>query len=288
MTGGRAVGRAGGLCILTWVALTAVPPDCLTAQEVASNRAAAYLHPSDVRDPRALWVNPAGLAVLREASIYAEFAVQDPASSAGRLRQISAGFNSRGLAFAYQRDVFDGGRRGHTYRVGLAGSSQGLAAGAAMALYRGDTKGTGWDFGVSYTPKALDALTAAVVIANVGQPVVRSLEQRLTFIPGVSWRPLGPASALSMHGRITPDSVMGYAFGLSWQGSGGGRRFPVGVLARLDTDGGLRRGQFSVGISIGGPDRVGAVLSTPGDLSTLETASVWGLSTRASGPTRRR
>lgn len=263
-----------------------VVPRLAAAQEVAPNRATAYLHPSDVRDARALWVNPAGLAVLREASIYAEVAVQDPATSTGRLRQISAGFNSRGLAFAYQRDVFDGGRRGHTYRVGLAGSSEGLAAGAAMALYRGDTKGTGWDFGVLYTPKALEALTAAVVITNVGQPVVRSLEQRLTFIPGVTWRPLGPASALSMHGRITPDSVMGYAFGLAWQGSGG--RFPIGVLARLETDGGLRRGQFSLGISVGGPDRVGAVVSTPGDLSSLETASLWGLATRAPAPTRRR
>jgi len=103
------------------------------------------------------------------------------------------------------------------------------------------------------------------VVAILGQPVVRSLEQRLTFIPGATWRPLGPAAALSLHARITPDSVMGYAFGLSWQGSGG--RFPIGVLARLDTDGGLRRGAFAVGISIGGPDRVGMVVSTPGDLS---------------------
>lgn len=266
-------------------ALLAVPA-LAAAQEVAPNRATAYLHPSDVRDPRALWVNPAGLAVLRDASIYAELSVQDPGSSTGRLRQLSAGFNSRGLAFAYQRDVFDGGRRGHTYRVGLAGSSEGLAAGVSMALYRGDTKGTGWDFGGSYTPKALEALTAAVVIANVGQPVVRGLEQRLTFIPGVTWRPIGPASALSMHSRITPDSVMGYAFGLSWQGSGG--RFPIGVLARLDTDGGLRRGAFTVGVSVGGPDRVGAVVSTPGDLSSLETASLSALSTRAPGATRRR
>jgi hypothetical protein len=155
-----------------------------------------------------------------------------------------------------------------------------------MALYRGDTKGTGWDFGGSYTPKALEALTAAVVIANVGQPVVRGLEQRLTFIPGITWRPIGPASALSMHSRITPDAVIGYAFGLSWQGSGG--RFPIGVLARLDTDGGLRRGAFTVGISVGGPDRVGAVVSTPGDLSSLETASLSALSTRAPGRTRRR
>jgi hypothetical protein len=267
---------------LAVLAVLLAVPLLAAAQEVTPNRATTYLHPTDVRDPRALWVNPAGLGVLREASVYAEIAVQDPGAR-GRLRQLSAGFNARGLAFGYQRDVFDGGRRGHTYRLGLAGASEGLAAGAAMALYRGDTKGTGWDVGASY---AFAALTVGGVVANIGQPVVRGLEQRLTIVPGVTWRPLGPAAALSVHARITPDSVMGYAFGLSWQTAGG--RLPIGVLARLDTDGGLRRGAFAVGLSIGGPDRVGAVLGAPGNLSGVDAASLWGLSTRDASARRRR
>jgi hypothetical protein len=263
-------------------AILAVP--VFAAAQVAPNRATAYLHPTDVRDARALWVNPAGLGVLGEASVYAEIAVKDPGAR-GRLRQLNAGFNARGLAFGYQRDVFDGGRRGHTYRLGLAGASKGLAAGGAMALYRGDTKGTGWDVGASYLIEGGAALMVGGVVANIGQPMVRGLEQRLTFIPGATWRPLGPATALSVHARITPDSVMAYAFGLSWQGSGG--RYPIGVLARLDTDGGLRRGAFAVGFSIGGPDRVGAVVSTPGNVSGVDAASLWGVSARKGGPARR-
>ena len=259
-------------------------PVCAAAQEVAQNRATAYLHPTDVRDARAVWVNPAGLALMREASIYADFDVQDPGSK-GRLRQISAGFNSRGLAFAYQRDVFDGGRRGHTYRLGLAGAAKGLAGGAAMALYRGDTKATGWDVGATYSIEGATALTVGGVIANIGQPVVRGLRQRVTFIPSATWRPLGAASAVSMHARLTSDAVIGYAFGVGWQGSGG--RWPLGVLARLDTDGGLRRGAFSLGISLGGPDRVGLVASTPGDLSGVDAVSLWGLSTRQQTARRR-
>jgi len=260
-------------------------PVLAAAQEVASNRAAAYLHPTDVRDARGIWVNPAGLGVLRDASVYAELSVQDPATGTARLRQLSAGFNSRGLAFAYQRDVFDGGRRGHTYRFGLAGSSKGLAAGAAMALYRGDTKGTGWDIGVSYAIEGRAALTVGGVIANIGQPLVRGLEQRLTFVPGATWRPLGPAAGFSIHARMTPDSVLSYAFGFSWQGSGG--RFPVGVLARLDTDGGTRRTAFTIGIGIGGADRVGLVVSTPGDVSGVDAASLYGVSSRVPSGRRR-
>ncbi len=260
-------------------------PAVAAAQEVATNRAIAYLHPTEARDARALWVNPAGLGVLRDASVYAEFAVQDPATSGSRLRQISAGFNSRGLAFGYQRDVFDGGRRGHTYRVGLAGSARGLAAGAAMALYRGDTKGTGWDLGLTYAIEGKAALTIGGVIANIGQPVVRGLEQRLTFVPGATWRPLGPSAGLSVDARMTPDSVLSYALGLSWQGTGG--RFPIGVLARLQTDGGFRRSAFAIGIGIGGADRVGLVISTPGDVSGVDAASLYGLSTRVPGARRR-
>lgn len=278
--GRRAEGRTAGLSLLTAVLLTARPPVCLSAQ-VAPNRATAYLHPTDVRDARAVWVNPAGLGVLRDASVYAELAVDEPGGQ-GRLRQVDAGFNSRGLSFGYQRDVFDGGARGHTYRLGLAGSANNLAVGFAVARYAGTntSAATGWDVGVVYAWHPL--LSVGGVIMNIGQPSVRGVEHRVTFVPGVTWRPRGVA-ALSAHARITTDSVLSYAFGLSWQGAG---RLPIGLLARLDTDGGLRRGAFSFGMSIGGRDRVGTVASTTGDVSRLETVSLYGVSSRV--PTGRR
>lgn len=236
-----------------------------------------------MRDARALWVNPAGLAVLREASVYAELAVGEPGSR-GRLRQVNAGFNARGLSFGYQRDIFDAGARAHTYRLGLAGASGGLAAGFATAYYRGDgAKGTGWDIGVSYSPGP--RLAVGMVIANLGQPVVRGLRQRLTFVPGATWRPAPvPTISLSTHARITPDSVAALAFGLSWRAGEG--RWPIEIIARLDTDGELRRGAFSLGLSIGGADRFGLVASSPGDASRIDVASLYGLATRE--PTARR
>src|SRR5262245_7881494 len=88
------------------------------SQQVAPNRATAYLFPTAVEDARAIWLNPAGLGVRRDASIYAEALVGDPGAN-GRLRQMNVGFNSRGLSFAYQRDILDNGVRGSTYRLGL-------------------------------------------------------------------------------------------------------------------------------------------------------------------------
>ena len=246
------------------------------AAQVAPNRATAYLHPTNASDARAVWVNPAGLGVLREASVYAELAVDDP-GAAGRLRQVNAGFNARGLSFGYQRDVFDGGARAHTYRVGLAGGSGNLAAGLAVARYRGTntTPATGWDLGVVYAWRP--ALVVGGVIADIGQPSIRGVEKRVTFVPGFTWHPA--RFEFSVHARATTDSVASYGFGAGWR-SGGQGRFPLAALIRLDTDGQLRRGAFTLGVSIGGPDRVGVVASTPGDASRLETLSLYGVSSR--------
>lgn len=255
------------------------------AQQVAPNRATAYLFPTDVQDARAIWVNPAGLGIQRDASIYAELSVGDPGSR-GRLRQINAGFNSRGLSFGYQRDILDDGVRGSTIRLGLAGGAGGLAAGIAIARYSGSgTNATGWDAGLTYV--AAQGLTAGAVVTNIGQPIVRGLRQRLTYVPGLTWHPAPLAAfGVSLDARITPDSVAAYAFGLSWRGSAQSR-WPLAVIARLDTDGDFRRGAFVLGLSIGGQDRLGVVASAPGDVSRVDGASVYGLSTREPAARRR-
>ncbi len=238
---------------------------------MAPNRAAAYLHPTDVRDSRAIWVNPAGLALVREASVDLDLTVGDPGAR-GRLEQLTLGFNSRGLSFGYQRDVFDGGLRGHTYRIGLAGASGGLALGVAAAVYRGATSGVGWDAGVVYDPRP--AVRLGVVLTNIGQPEVRGSKQRFALVPGVTLWPLGQRAALSSNARLTTDSVIGYAFGVAWHFN---TRVPVGLFARLDTDGGLRRGAFAFGLSIGAANVVGLVASTPGDVRRLETLNLYGV-----------
>ncbi len=260
---------------LALAALALAPP---AAAQVAPNRATAYLHPTDVYDARALWVNPAGLGLLREASVHLDVTVGEPGAT-GRLRQVTAGFNSRGLSFGYQRDVFDGGARGHTYRLGLAGSSGvragQLAAGIATALYRGQTSSTGWDVGLVY--EAGSAFAVGGMIANIGQPDVRGFRQRVTYVPGATLKPLGPQVAASLHGRFTSEAVVSYSFGLRWSLAAW---VPLELVARLDTDRRLRRGAFAFAIAVGHLDRLGAVATTPGDVSSVDAASLYGVATR--------
>lgn len=244
--------------------------------QVAANRATLYLDPTDVSDARALWVNPGGLGRFQQASLHADLTVGDP-GAAGRLRQLTVGFSSRGFAFGYQRDIFDGGKRGHTYRLGVASGYQRLAAGVAGALYRGGTSATGWDVGVLYA--AAPTFTVGAVVENIGQPTVRGTTLPVNYVPGATLELLGARAAVSLQGRLTAAGVANYALGLG-AGFDQGTRLPVRLLARVDTDRSLTRTRFAFGLSLGAADVVGAVATTPGDVGRLDALSLYGVSTR--------
>ncbi len=262
--------RTVGLSLSLFVVAAGAPA------QVVPNRTIQYLHPTDVTDARALWVNPAGLGRLQEASVHVDLTVGDPGAS-GRLRQLTLGFDSRGFSFGYQRDVFNGGARGHTYRLGFAGGRQGLVAGVAAALYRGGTSGTGWDVGLLYD--AAPGFTVGGVIENIRQPVVRDSTLRATYVPGATLRLFGARAAVSAHGRLTSDGVVGYAFGAR-TGFHEGTSLPIRVLARLDTNRSLRRAILAIGLSLGDQDLAGAVATTSADVARLDALSVYGVSTR--------
>lgn len=251
--------------------------------QVAPNRSTQYLHPTDVTDARALWVNPAGLGLFPEASLNLDVVVGDPGAQ-GRLRQFTLGLNSRGLSFGYQRDIFNGGVRGSTYRIGAAAGHKNLAAGAALALYRGGTSSSGWDLGVLYT--WTPQLSVGGVIRDIGQPRVRDSLLLLTYVPSATLQLFRHVAAVSGLARITPDSVLGYAFAVRAQ-LRQGASLPLGLTARLDTDRSLHRAAFAFGFSIGGPDRAGLVATTPGDVGRIDALSLYGVTTHPLSPSRR-
>ncbi|HTY05711.1 MAG TPA: hypothetical protein VMC86_04265 [Gemmatimonadales bacterium] len=255
-----------------------VVPAGLGAQ-VAVNRSTTYLMPSDVQDARAIWVNPAGLGVQSQASIYFDLTASDPGSRA-QLRQLNLGFNARGLSFAYQRDQFSGGTRGSTYKMGFGVGEGRLAVGAAAALYRGDTKGTGWDLGASF--KAAHPLVLALVVGNIGQPSVRGVEQRIRYTASGTLQ-VAPGFGVAALAAADPRGMQAYGLaahaGFDWS-------FPVALVARLDTDQKFRRQQFALGISIGGTNQLGVIATAPGDISSVNDLTVVGVATRTA-PARR-
>ena len=256
----------------TWLVVAALVTAGPASAQVAVNRASQYLFVSDADDARAVWVNPAGLAVRREASVYAEFTVRDPGEQ-GRLGQLAAGFNSRGFSVAYQYDNFGSDITGHTWRVAMGTGSGPLALGGAVAFYGGDNASEiGWDIGLAY---ARERFTAAMNVANIGAPDVRGQRIATAFVPAMTVLPLAQL-ALSVQGRME-DKITGYGFGAAWNWS---VPFPGAILARLDTDRDMRRQSFAFGLSIGARDRGGLVATTPGDVSDVDALSLYGLASR--------
>lgn len=264
-------GRFAGLALT--LALAAGMRDRALAQ-VAPNRATAYLMPTDVGDVRALWVNPAGLAVREEAAVFLDLTVQAPGSR-GRLAQVSTGFNARGLAFGYQRDNFTNGIHGHTYRLGLGGASKGLAFGAGVALYRGATGGTGWDFGIRYDWRP--QLTIGGAVRNVGKPTVRGQTLEATFVPSITARPLGDWLALSAQAEATSSAIGAYAVEARAVFPGVRR---LTLIARLDTDRALHRRALVFGLGLGHTNLAGVVGSFPGGGAQQNALSAYGVSTK--------
>jgi hypothetical protein len=241
----------------------------------SSNRAASYLVATNVDDARALWVNPAGLAARPEASVLLDLTVVQPGAR-GRLGQLTAGFNARGLSFGYQRDNFPAGIHGHTFKFGLAANYGRFAGGAALALHGGANRGTAWDLGVRYD--WLSTVTVGGVIRNIGRPRTFGVRQATSLVPAVTVRPFGSVLALSAQASIVSDSS---ARGYTVEAEALWPRSPrVGLLARYDTDGSLHARALLFGLSIGTRDRVGAVGSTPGDFSTVDAVNVYGVSSR--------
>ncbi len=229
-----------------------------------------------------MWVNPAGLARYEEASLHLDLSVVDP-GAAGRLRQLTLGVNSRGLAFGYQRDVFADGGRGHTYRVGFAAGHAGLAAGVAAALYRGATTGTGWDLGLLYdwTP----SVSLAGVVQNVGRPNVRGTTLPVTYVPGATLHLLGARAALSASSRLTSAGVVGYSLGARARFTDA-PQLPLALLARIDTDRALHGAGFAFGLSLGAQDFAGLLATAPGNLGRIDAVDLYGVSTRRFRPGR--
>jgi hypothetical protein len=255
------------------------------AAQVAANRNARYQFASDPGDARVTWINPGALGVQGTLSVNADltFGLEAPYNSGTHLQQLSLGFNSHFLAFAYQFDrledqIAGGFINGHTYRLALAGFHGRLGLGGAASVHRGGSDGgTAYDVGLQYRMGAL--VDVGLVAANIGQPTVRGTALTFTWRPALTLRVLGEMIAAQAQSDIERDGVRGYAFGAR---VGLGRaRSPLRLSVRLDTDDELRRQAFAFGLTFGGENRGAAVFTAPGDLSSGEAISIHGISERA-------
>ena len=254
----------------------------LVVSEVAGqafpSRSQGYLFTTLVDDARALWVNPAGLAVVREASILAEIVLSQPDTGNIHVSQWTAGFNTRGVSVGYQRDrLYDGPSNQHL-RIGLARPFRGGAVGIDLGLYWSDVSDRGFGAGVIYS--LLPSVNTSVVLRDIGQPWVRGVKLPATGVLGLAWS--APENALQLAGELLAQNrLSGTGVDMSYRAGARittPKPIPIAAIAAINLGSDFVMDRFFIGLAIGGNRRLvlgGTFLS--GSSSGLEVGSLTGV-----------
>lgn len=157
-----------------------------------------YLLTTDAFDGRALWVQPAGLARRREASIGWSF-TGESRDGVMTLEQYGLTFASNGVGLGWQRAELVDDTEISQWVIGYsAGGPRGSLAVARRWVKGRRANDAVWDFGGRYVPSPFLELSA--VWRDVGTVVVQSSDTAQSS-PDTSYSPtLIPAAALTLFG----------------------------------------------------------------------------------------
>jgi hypothetical protein len=221
-------------------------------------RSADHLFAASAWGAPALWVNPAALGTVNEASLMLEAMVERDLEARYPLAQYTIGFNSRGFAFGFRHDTFhvpDGDSLislgGNTWRVGLGRGVGRLAIGAAVSLHSGPDRKQAVDLGLRYgITRGLDL---AVGVEHIGQPTVRDSSLRFTGAVGLSWTALRGIVGLDADVRAQNQEVgsgylMGYRGGLRIRSPG---TLPISATGVIELDDGFDVRRVLLGLAVG-------------------------------------
>lgn len=258
------------------------------AAQAFPSRSQAYLFTPLVDDARALWVNPAGLGVVREASIMGEAAFNQPDSGNVRVTQWSVGFNTRGLSVGYQRDRLESGASNQLLRIGLARPFRGGAVGMDLSLYWSTTNDRAFNAGITY--ELLPSVATSLVLRNIGQPLVGGVKLPFTGVAGVGWS--GPEKLFQIAGEALGSNRL-ESSGVDLSYRAGVRvatptPFPVAAMAVVHFASDLVADRFFIGLALGGTRRLvaGGTFLT-GSSSGLDLAQITGVASNRQTPISR-
>ena len=150
--------------------------------QTLAQRSTDYLFTTNVFDVRALWVNPAGLAQVPQASIMAEGVIR----RGGRLEQYTLGLHSRGISLGYQRNRPAGSSSIGILRAGVGMPLRHGAIGVSFARYSEDsTSSREADVGFIYNLGGSFSFGGG--IRHIGRPTVAMIELPITTVAGLHW-----------------------------------------------------------------------------------------------------
>ncbi len=246
-----------------------------TAQ--VAGRSSDYLFVTNVTDVRALWVNPAGLGMLPEASIIGELTLERVMGNEFRVEQYVIGFNTRGISVGYHRTRFDAEPAVGHLRVGAALPMRRGALGVAVSRYQQDTTSSrGFDAGLLFMPNP--AIQFGLTARNIGRPEVRGENMPITAIGGAQYttgRFQLAAEAHATERRGVDESGFDFTYRAGAQAYLP-VAFPIVLIGALNLGTNFRIDQLHLGFSIGGTRQVTLMASgvTRDDAPVFERFSV--------------
>ncbi len=231
------------------------------AQYYLTPRSQDYLFGSTAADSRALWVNPAGLGVIPEASIFGEFTVERPEFGDSRLQQYGFGLNSRGIALGLYHNRLPSDTSYTILKVGAAAPFPRGAVGVSASWYRLDGPDSrDIDIGVMYLLNPMIALGATV--EHLGRGEIYSQKLPITFsgsgriVLGGILSLAGEARAVERLGASSSGVDTDFRFGADL---GVPLEVPFHLMGVVDLDGDFTPRRLHLGLSVGGPRRVAAI-----------------------------
>ena len=246
-----------------------------------SARSADYLFLTSVTDIRATWVNPAGLAVVPEASLLGEAVVARMPNGDFHFDQYTVGFNSRGLSVAYQRDRFQNGPSTNMVRISSGLPMPRGAIGVAATWYAGEGPNDR-DFDVGFLYSLTQTLVMGLTARHIGRAEVADVKMPLIFAGGAGLTLLNGRLLAAGEGRAT-ERLTESGYDMSYRAGA----FlliptpqPVMLLAAGDLASNFGFDRIHIGVSIGGRTSVTGVVSglERNDSPVLDRVSVSGVS----------
>lgn len=260
------------------------------AAQYRGPRSADHLFAASIWGARALWLNPAALGTVDEASIMLEGLVERDTLGDYPLSQYTIGFNSRGFSFGFRRDFVRvlGGPAdslisygGNTWRVGFGRGLGALAIGAAVSLYSGPKTTQDVDLGLRY--QLGSGLALSIGFEHIGQPTVRDSSLRFGSGVGVSWTTLngilGLDAEVQGHDKEADGGIlMGYWGGLRLRTTGA---LPLALTGVLELNSGFDIRRILVGFAVGGDYLASLVAGgRENGANRVETISLLGQASR--------
>lgn len=211
---------------------------------------------TNVADARALWLNPAGLGALPEASLFGEFVI-DRADGNTQLGQWNISFNSRGFSAGWEKNMFESDSSYSVLRLGTGIPFPGGAFGLNLASYfQPGPNSRSVGFGIMWSPAA--AFTLGGTFQNIGRPLINGTKVPLAARGGAQFSTL--AGMLNLMGEAIAVEALGTS-GFDFSGRGGlsfqlRTKVPVSFLGVAEFGSTLRVDKWQMGLSIGARNHV--------------------------------